>query len=283
VWLKSGDGRAPLIVIAGAGGDVNELSPFASHLTDARAVVCLDLAALGRWSSVDEIVDRALALIVEAQPRGPYHLLGYSFGGMIALELARRLRGSGSEVALLMLVEAVYDRSFWPLGVWAISQARRAIDHLSNLRGAPLGTAVADVSRRANRFVRRAAARLAGITLVGAKIEAAPGVVVDACLAAMARFRPRPYPGPAIFFKAERGDYFRCDLPVLWRHLVDYLEVEQIPGDHLGIVQTPAALERLAERVDSRLGGERVGAPLQANASERRPGRHLSSSPRTSA
>ncbi|HWH09372.1 MAG TPA: amino acid adenylation domain-containing protein, partial [Candidatus Thermoplasmatota archaeon] len=39
------------------------------------------------------------------QPRGPYRLGGWSLGGMIAYEMARRLEALGEEVALLALVE----------------------------------------------------------------------------------------------------------------------------------------------------------------------------------
>ncbi|MBR7559922.1 alpha/beta fold hydrolase, partial [Mycobacterium tuberculosis] len=39
------------------------------------------------------------------QPGGPYVLLGHSLGGLIALEVARRLRRAGEEVALVMTLD----------------------------------------------------------------------------------------------------------------------------------------------------------------------------------
>ncbi|MBL8774601.1 MAG: hypothetical protein JNK12_01665 [Acidimicrobiales bacterium] len=39
------------------------------------------------------------------QPEGPYHLAGYSFGGILAFEIARLLRAGGDEVALLGIVD----------------------------------------------------------------------------------------------------------------------------------------------------------------------------------
>jgi phthiocerol/phenolphthiocerol synthesis type-I polyketide synthase D len=255
VWLKSGDRDAPLFGFTGAGGTVDGLSPLAERLTDARAIAGLDMAALARWTSVDDIAEQALALVVEAQPKGPYHLLGYSFGGLIALEVARRLREADNQIALLILVEATYDRSFWPLRVWAASQVRRTLHHLSNLQGAPLDTAAAEVSRRARRLVLRATARLAGVRAVQTKFESGVESKADwleaACMAAMGRFRPRPYAGRAIFFKAVGEQVLGCDLTDLWRDLIGHLEVEGIPSDHLGIVQTPEAVIHLAERVDA--------------------------------
>jgi thioesterase domain-containing protein len=253
VWLKPGDRSAPLFVFAGAGGDVNELAPLAERLTDARAAACLDLTAIGPWTSVEEIVERALELMAEIQPSGPYHLLGYSFGGLIALEVARRLREAGNQVAPLLLVVAFYDRAFWPLSVWVSSQARLTLGHLRDLRGAPPGRAVAEVRRRAGRLIGRAAARLAGARAPEIDAEVEQDEVEVACKAAMARFRPRPYSGPAIFFQAKGDETLGCYLPVLWRHLVGHLEVEEIPSDHLGIVRTPNALARLAKALDLRL------------------------------
>jgi nonribosomal peptide synthetase DhbF len=40
------------------------------------------------------------------QPAGPYHLLGWSFGGLVAYSLATHLRHQGEQVALLILLDA---------------------------------------------------------------------------------------------------------------------------------------------------------------------------------
>ncbi|HEV7590204.1 MAG TPA: amino acid adenylation domain-containing protein, partial [Longimicrobium sp.] len=41
----------------------------------------------------------------EAQPEGPYHLGGWSFGGMIAFEMARQLAADGAEVGLVAMLD----------------------------------------------------------------------------------------------------------------------------------------------------------------------------------
>jgi acetoacetyl-CoA synthetase len=246
VWLKPGDRSAALYLFAGGGGDVLELAPLAQRLTTARAVASVQLAADGQDKTVEAIADRALALITEAQPEGPFHLLGYSFGGLVAVEVALRLQAAGREVAPLLLVEAAYDHSFWPLGVWAADRMHRVIRRLAELKGAPLGVAIANLRRRSEFLFGLAAARLGGAD----KGEA----VLDTLGDAMALFRPRPYPGPAIFFTAERGSFCH-NPPALWRGLIGTLEIERIPGDHLAIVRSQASLERLAAGVDARLGG----------------------------
>ena len=52
--------------------------------------------------SIDEFADRYAAEIRAVQPRGPYHLLGWSLGGVIAHAVAARLQ----DVAQLVLVDA---------------------------------------------------------------------------------------------------------------------------------------------------------------------------------
>jgi nonribosomal peptide synthetase DhbF len=40
------------------------------------------------------------------QPGGPYHLLGYSFGGLVAFGIAHRLQVQGEQIALLGLLDS---------------------------------------------------------------------------------------------------------------------------------------------------------------------------------
>lgn len=57
-----------------------------------------------------DTVEAMAAEYVEAmrtcQAQGPYYLGGYSFGGVIALEMAQQLRQAGQEVALLVLLDS---------------------------------------------------------------------------------------------------------------------------------------------------------------------------------
>jgi hypothetical protein len=57
---------------------------------------------------IEDIADRALLDILEAQPSGPYHLAGFCHGGYVALEIARRLREAGEEVPLVILLHTWY-------------------------------------------------------------------------------------------------------------------------------------------------------------------------------
>jgi nonribosomal peptide synthetase DhbF len=56
--------------------------------------------------TVQEMVADYLDQIRTLQPAGPYHLLGWSFGGLVAYSLASHLRYQGEQVALLILIDA---------------------------------------------------------------------------------------------------------------------------------------------------------------------------------
>jgi amino acid adenylation domain-containing protein len=64
----------------------------------------------GESSPLTRIEDMAtyyIEALRTVQPRGPYFLGGWSFGGLVAFEMAQQLQSSGHEVALLALLDTV--------------------------------------------------------------------------------------------------------------------------------------------------------------------------------
>lgn len=62
--------------------------------------------ALSAQESWAQLLERYLALIRQVQPQGPYRLLGWSVGGMIAQAMATQLQRQGDEVERLILLDA---------------------------------------------------------------------------------------------------------------------------------------------------------------------------------
>ncbi|GAA3219228.1 amino acid adenylation domain-containing protein [Actinocorallia longicatena] len=56
--------------------------------------------------SIDAMADDYLEQMLSRQPQGPYHLLGWSLGGVIAHLVATKLRERGHEVGLLALLDS---------------------------------------------------------------------------------------------------------------------------------------------------------------------------------
>jgi thioesterase domain-containing protein/acyl carrier protein len=72
------------------------------------------LYAVSQWAqgsgfakakSVEELARAQIDAIRSIQPHGPYHLAGYSFGGLVALEIAHQLRRAGETIELLFLLD----------------------------------------------------------------------------------------------------------------------------------------------------------------------------------
>jgi pimeloyl-ACP methyl ester carboxylesterase len=61
---------------------------------------------------------RYLRVLRKVQPSGPYFLGGYSMGGIVAYEMARRLLAEGDKVGLLALLDTYSgqgrQRVLWP-------------------------------------------------------------------------------------------------------------------------------------------------------------------------
>ncbi|XVN16227.1 thioesterase domain-containing protein [Pseudomonas corrugata] len=97
--------------------------PSTGHVQDYRTL----LAPLQSWNlwglqaaylaedstTLDGDVESLAALYVEhlrqQQPHGPYHLLGFSLGGLLAIAAAARLESQGEQVAFLGIIDSQYQ------------------------------------------------------------------------------------------------------------------------------------------------------------------------------
>jgi thioesterase domain-containing protein/acyl carrier protein len=68
----------------------------------SRAVTGLDSVP----TSVEEMAAEYVRIIRTIQPVGPYHLLGWSFGGLVAHAIGAQLQSEGEEIALLVLLDS---------------------------------------------------------------------------------------------------------------------------------------------------------------------------------
>lgn len=67
-----------------------------------------------RWKgcalkSFEDLSRFYIRIIREVQPAGPYNLLGWSFGGVLALEIARQLAGEGERVGHAIFVDSYFN------------------------------------------------------------------------------------------------------------------------------------------------------------------------------
>jgi len=88
---------------------------------------------------VTQLAERYVEAMRGAQPEGPYHLVGFSFGGRVALEMTAQLRAAGEKVALLASIDT-YLGDLQP--VWQPRTLARLVTSrvLARVRPAPQRT-----------------------------------------------------------------------------------------------------------------------------------------------
>ncbi|PSB02088.1 non-ribosomal peptide synthetase [Merismopedia glauca] len=111
VLIKPGGQKPPLFCVHPVGGNILEYQALANYLDREQPVYGIQALGLdGKQSPLLRIEDMANHYIQEIrsiQPNGPYFLAGYSFGGLVAFEMAQQLYAQGQNVALL----ALFDRN----------------------------------------------------------------------------------------------------------------------------------------------------------------------------
>lgn len=60
-----------------------------------------------RYKSVEEMAKAYLDVLLAVCPDGPYYLIGFSFGGVIAYEMAIQLQKAGNEVPFLVIIDSI--------------------------------------------------------------------------------------------------------------------------------------------------------------------------------
>ncbi|MDT0343923.1 non-ribosomal peptide synthetase [Streptomyces litchfieldiae] len=112
VPLRAEGDRAPLILIHPGGGGVFCYKELAARISPRHPVLGLAAAGLRTGvvgpASVGALAADYLKILLAHQPTGPYHLAGWSFGGVVAHEVARLLHEGGASVDLLCLVDSAY-------------------------------------------------------------------------------------------------------------------------------------------------------------------------------
>jgi thioesterase domain-containing protein/acyl carrier protein len=111
VAINPGGAKPPFFCIHPSGGGVLCYVDLSRQVGRDRPFYGLQDPVLdGRQRPYDSIAAMAadyLAALRAAQPEGPYLLGGYSFGGIVAFEMAQQLREAGQEIAALVMLDSM--------------------------------------------------------------------------------------------------------------------------------------------------------------------------------
>ncbi len=110
VPLQRGGSRPPFFCVHPIGGEVLVYRQLARRLGPEQPFYGLQAPGLAagagpRAERIEEMAARYVAAVREAYPSGPYLLGGWSFGCLVAYEMARQLTDSGADVALVALFD----------------------------------------------------------------------------------------------------------------------------------------------------------------------------------
>jgi amino acid adenylation domain-containing protein len=108
VALQSEGGKTPFFCATGAGSVAGYYGPMASCFAGGRPFYGLQDPRLDEdesFPSVGDLAGRFIRAIRTVQPKGPYLVGGWSFGGIVAFEMALQLHRQGEKVAFLGLID----------------------------------------------------------------------------------------------------------------------------------------------------------------------------------
>lgn len=185
---------------------------------------------------VEDMATLYLAAVREVQPHSPYILMGWSFGGMVAFQMAHELKTQGEQVAFLGLLDT-YTPSHLPDQPILSQEVVIAQETLSisseELRRLPIeqqAVLICEQVKQAN--------------LIPSEVERSLRVQ-SLNYEAMRNYSPPLYPGKSVLFRAEKGvlsfaqDVCALEPTLGWAEVIANIELHTIPGYHEYMVDQP--------------------------------------------
>lgn len=229
VALREGQGR-PVFLLHNANLGTNATRTLAGALQTSRPLYGLRAEGYTdgdvREASVEDMARAYADAIRVVQPKGPYTLTGFSFGGLIAYEMACILKREGQTVDLLAMLDPQAQWRLLPFG-----------DRLLFRLTLPLRYARIALAKR-----EKLLSRIRSLSPWGAKgsqsrAELSPfpeyQIMADRAEAA---YRPAPYDGDVMLFVARRRSPLKARPERIWQQFIQGpLAIVRIEGDHFDI------------------------------------------------
>ncbi|HEX7938793.1 MAG TPA: phosphopantetheine-binding protein, partial [Gemmatimonadaceae bacterium] len=233
VRLRSGDGAPALLCIPGVRGRPAGVFALNERLSDARTVFAMDAEHADLDGlSVAQVATHYASVALATHP-GPYCVVGYSFGGIFALETARALQTAGAQVTHLVLLDATVPRTA------AVSGATRALVAVEEY--------LSLIALRVQRSLRDP------FLYVRKLMNPAPWQEFRRSMRiASGDYVAMPLNVPTLFIRA-RSLPFALGRTRVWRALTGPFTTHSIWADHNGLLREPA-VARVAAIVEELLG-----------------------------
>jgi amino acid adenylation domain-containing protein len=199
VEIRAGTTDRPLFYLPGLGGTKFECHALAAKMHTRRPILAIELHNLevgpSVLESIEETAEAVVARIREVQPVGPYSILGFSFGGTVAVEVARQLTINNQIVELIIIIDA-----YAPSSVRSPRGLRRVATHLRIMRRLKLQSYAYVSSRIQGRLFPRSQSSSKS------EIERRIAKVSKHCRRAYFAHRPEVFSGRIVLVRATGTD-----------------------------------------------------------------------------
>lgn len=253
VPLGSGPpGARPVFMVHGAPGDTIWFKPLADRLRDLATTYGIEAQGIDGTLPFQETIEEMASLYVRhifaVDPIGPYRLIGYSGGGVIALEMAQIIQRSGRDVEFLGMLDTLAPQAAGPMKFADKLKYASRMD-LKYLLNWPLKTLLPLRRELLERW------RLLTSGERKTRVEILAGLCREAYLRAQDRYHPQPYAGDALIFRASIAEalFLRAGPMLGWdKVLTGKVDVVPVYADHLTLFR-PRSLEIVVNEMRNRL------------------------------
>jgi len=258
VPLRTQGAAPPLFFVHGLGREVVSFGALAHRLGPGQPFYGIRARGVVEGErpheDVEQMIADYLAGVHAVQPRGPYHLGGLCMGAPIALEMARRLKATGEEVAFLALLDPrVRPSRGLTYYSWQARLAGRKVRTGDYSWRLVLPSRQREIVAAPERALRR-------LRVLPDRRDPAERALDDRMREIRAGLTPSRYDGDVHI-------YVSIDWPLrewFWAPLIEgKLELEEIPSRHVPMLRPPA-VDSLADRL-----GRALRAAQTASAEER--------------
>ncbi|GAB3899451.1 non-ribosomal peptide synthetase [Spirosoma agri] len=244
VPIKPQGNKTPIYIIHGIGLNLLNFSSFLANMDPEQPIYGLQARGL---DGIDEPLDTMEGIasfynseLLDQNPSGPYAIAGYSFGGYVALEMARQLKAMGKEVKMLAMLDT--NAQEWEANYSLVDRLSRKILRqfpkmiwfAKSLLKHPVSTI-----RYQQEYIERQVNGL--LKTVGLRDEPEPekgldllSLIIEKHETAYQNYTMKPYDGIVDLFKAKTRLYFVDDNKFLgWKkYALKGVRVHDVPGDH---------------------------------------------------
>lgn len=247
VPLKTDGDELPLFIIHGVGGNIINFYGLAMRIDSCQPVYGIQAQSLLHGEPgllrLEDMAAHYIHEIRKVQPHGPYRLLGYSFGGTVVLEMAHQLRAAGEPVAPLGMLDARsshYEDGFKRQMPVQEKVSRRVNRFRGNTGRLSLRNRIAYIYDK----IRTRSMRFGCALAASLNMKQVPSFMkspYDINYVAIKRYKPRPYDGKMVLFRASEQEFADAPRDLGWSLIFRQgVEIHEIEGDHERIFLEPS-------------------------------------------